>query len=117
MSIISARDEEVLEDFQAQVTARLFPVNFGIVAIATAAAGGEPDSTAPPALEPGEVECSTCLSSDTGLRKSNLGMIKNDNKIKITGAITVAERFGVKIEISRIGHATSFGAGLLSANA
>jgi hypothetical protein len=44
-------------------------------------------------------------------------MIESDNKIKITVAIVVAERFEVKNESSRIVHAISSGASLHSANA
>ena len=74
------------------------PRHFGIVAIAMAATGGDADSPAPAGPGVGRGQIRYLQASDAGLRQTiwatNLGMIESDNKIKITAAIVVAERFG-----------------------
>ncbi len=116
--MVSAPGAGIPNNFQDPAIVRPLPVGFGIVAIATAA-GFAVDSPVPPAPASDGVELAIWPASGAKLRKINMPMkIKeSDDKIKITGASAVAERFEAKIKTSRFLHAASSGAGLLCASA
>src|SRR5262245_15438478 len=115
--MVSAAGAGIPNNFQDPAIAPLFPIGFGIVAIATAA-GFAVDSPVPPALTSDGGELAVCPDSGADLCKINLPMkIKeSDDKINITGASAVAERLEAKIKTSRFIHAALSGTSLLCAS-
>src|SRR5262245_30029521 len=115
--MVSAPGARIPNNFQDPAIARPFPVGFRIVAIATAA-GLDGDFPGPSTLASDGVERAVWPTSGAELRKIDMPMkIKeSDDKIKITGAIAIAERCEAKIETSRFLHAASSVACMLCAS-